>query len=179
MTASKAKQAQVALRRTRHLELAMAGLSNDEIAAELGMASRGAASKELCRILEKAQRREALAADQYRMLHRARLTKMLAGLWDKAIGGQDLQATEAVRKIIADLRKLDGVDEPEKTELSGPGGGAIPIRDATAAELHRLIGIAGDDEPDGDDHPDDADDEDEAEEDLDEDQDDDGDSDED
>ncbi|MGY0065225.1 hypothetical protein ACWY4P_53895 (plasmid) [Streptomyces sp. LZ34] len=175
MTASKAKQAQVALRRTRHLELAMAGLNNDEIAAELGMASRGAASKELCRILEKAQRREALAAEQYRVLHRARLTKMLAGLWDKAIGGQDLQATEAVRKIIADLRKLDGVDEPEKTELSGPGGGAIPIRDATAAELHRLIGIAGDDDTGGDRGIPNDDDED----DLDEDQDDDGDTDED
>lgn len=176
MPQSKAKQAQVAIRRARHLELAMAGLNNEEIAAELGMKSRGHASKELCRILKKAQHREALAADQYRALHRARLTKMLAGVWPRAIGGEDLYAVEAVRKLIADLRKLDGVDEPERTELSGPGGGAIPIGDATAAELHQLIGMAGDNDP-GDEADPSADGEDD--EDLDEDQDDDVDSDED
>lgn len=39
--------------------------------------------------------------------------------------------------------KLNGLDAPERTEVSGPDGGAVPLGSGTLNELTALIGIAG------------------------------------
>ncbi|NJA59177.1 hypothetical protein [Streptomyces sp. NEAU-H3] len=39
--------------------------------------------------------------------------------------------------------KLNGLDAPEKTEVSGPDGGAVPLGSGSLAELNNLITIAG------------------------------------
>lgn len=154
MTASKAKQAATALRRGRHLELALAGMSNAEIAETLreegheGLKSPTAASKDMCRILNRALAKESLNVEQYRKMNERRLLAMIKAVWPKAADG-DLAAVEQVRKLTADLTKLFGLEEAAKTELSGPGGGPLQLAPADVHALHRLIGMAG--EPDADD----------------------------
>ncbi|MFJ9683598.1 hypothetical protein ACIRP2_37040 [Streptomyces sp. NPDC101194] len=39
--------------------------------------------------------------------------------------------------------KLNGLDMPVRTELSGPDGGAVPFGNGSLAELTALMGIAG------------------------------------
>ncbi|MFE1949912.1 hypothetical protein ACFW9D_05520 [Streptomyces sp. NPDC059524] len=43
--------------------------------------------------------------------------------------------------------KLNGLDMPVRTEVSGPDGGAVPLGTGTLAELGQLIDIAGDTTP--------------------------------
>lgn len=67
--------------------------------------------------------------------------EMLSEAWK----GKDL---ELARKVMADIRKLLGLDEPERKEISGPGGGPvetvtkIDVRELSDEELDTLGNIA-------------------------------------
>lgn len=50
---------------------------------------------------------------------------------------------DARRKNSERRSKLNGLDAPEKTEVSGPDGGAVPLGSGSLAELNKLITIAG------------------------------------
>jgi len=68
-------------------------------------------------------------------------------------GGPDLKAAEMVLKLLERDAKLNGWEAALKAELSGPGGGAVPISTGTLRELRDLINTAG--EPDSADEDDD------------------------
>lgn len=90
-------------RRTRAVELVAAGLSYDEVAAELGYANRSGAWKAVQASLKAVQ---ADTVDEYRALSLDRLEAMLAVVWPAAMHG-DLKAVAAVRRIVdAECRLL-------------------------------------------------------------------------
>lgn len=151
MSASKAKQAETATRRAQLIDLRLVNVSfDDPRILALGYKSPNAARKDMCRTLDRAVKRESLNVDQYRKLQEQRLLSLVAAVWPKATEG-DLPAVEQTRKLIADLTKLFGLEAPIKTELSGPGGGPLQLAPTDIHELHRLIGMAGEPDPDSDD----------------------------
>ncbi|MFD7922531.1 hypothetical protein ACFV3R_25305 [Streptomyces sp. NPDC059740] len=142
MPASKAKQAQTAKRRADAIRLRLAGMDYETIAERLGYASRGAASKDLCRAFDAFRAEEEAAVETWREIEAQRLDRLQAAAWPAAAKG-DLKAIETVLKVIAQRCKLLGLDAPVRTELSGPDGGAIPLGGGTLDELHTLISITG------------------------------------
>lgn len=147
MSASKAQQAITARRRVELLKLAAAGKNFQDIADELGYSSRQHASKDLCRVLELAKSEERFEADTYRELEAARLDELQAAMWEQALAG-DPRAVDTVLRISDRRSKLLGLDMPVKAEVSGPDGGAIALGPVSLAQLHKLIGTAGDGEDD-------------------------------
>ena len=93
-------------RRTRVLELSAFGMTDDEIAIELGYANRSGVWKARQRALAHHQ---AEAAENYRTLEVARLDALQAAIWDKAMEG-DPQAVGAVLKIIDQRMRVLGLD---------------------------------------------------------------------
>ncbi|MGW7636100.1 hypothetical protein [Streptomyces decoyicus] len=167
MPHSKAEMAEVADRRAKLIRLRRQGVAYDDprIAA-LGYSSRSVASKDFVRAIEERRDEQAAEASAYRQQENERLDELLSAVWEKAtqpspvfdkernlVGEEiDLRAVETVLKLMDRRAKLNGLDSPVRAELSGPDGGAVPIGPATAAELHRLISVAGDGE-DPDDFP--------------------------
>ncbi|MET7713674.1 hypothetical protein [Streptomyces sp. NPDC005407] len=147
MPASKAQQAATAKRRAQLIALLLAGLDYDTIADKLSYASRQAATKDMCRTLAANRLEEKQQIEQLRQIEGMRLDRLQAAVWPKALKG-DLKAVETARRLIAERIRLFGVAEPMRTELSGPGGGPVPIGPTTAAELQALIDSAGDGDPD-------------------------------
>ncbi|MFJ3699505.1 hypothetical protein ACIPW9_36175 [Streptomyces sp. NPDC090052] len=137
----------MAKRRADAIRLRLAGMDFDTIADRLGYASRGAASKDVCRAFDAFRAEEESAVETWRELEGQRLDRLQAAAWTSAVKG-DLKAIETVLKVIAQRSKLLGLDMPLRTELSGPGGGAVPIGPVSIAELRSAIRIAGDPDPD-------------------------------
>ncbi|MER8003035.1 hypothetical protein [Streptomyces sp. NPDC095613] len=155
MPASREQQAEVAARRAELIRLRRAGVRfEDPQIQNLGYTSRGAASKDFIRALTERRDEQAAEASVYRQEENERLDALLESVWPSATsrsGGEgevDLRAVEAVLKIMDRRAKLNGLDMPVKTELSGPNGGSIPLGDAGATELERLMGLAGNGEDD-------------------------------
>lgn len=148
MAPSKAKQVEVATRRAELTKLRGQGVPfDDPQILQLGYTSGKAASKDMCRTLDRAIKREALNTDQYRKLQETRLLSLITAIAPQVLQGE-LPAVEQTRKLISDLTDLFGLKMPIKVEASGPNGGPLELAPATVADLHRLIGIAG--EPDDD-----------------------------
>lgn len=160
MPPSKAQQAKTAQRRAQAIALRLAGLDFDTIAERLDYASRGAATKDFWRAVEANRLEEKQAVDNLREVEGARLDRLQAAVWSKAVKG-DLKAVETVIKLIAQRSRLFGLDAPVRAEISGPDGGAVPLGASSLAELNQLIAIAGetgpgttpDEDPTGDDGP--------------------------
>ncbi len=99
-------------RRERAVRLALAGRSYDEIATELGYASRSGAWKAVNRAL---RARTDAAVDEYRALEISRLERLLTGYYPRAMQG-DRTAAEMCLKIIDTEVKLLGLDSPGALE---------------------------------------------------------------
>lgn len=183
MTASKAAQAEVADRRTKLVQLRREGIPfEDQRILDLGYSSRNHASKDLVRTLKERQKDQEAAVSVYRQEENERLDALLAVVWpvatqlsprydsdgEELAPALDLKAVDTVLKLMDRRAKLNGYDAPVKAEVTGAGGGPLALGAAGQAELHWLVGLAGD--------PDDNDDLDPAEDDTAEDQGDDGDS---
>ncbi|MFD3516349.1 hypothetical protein [Streptomyces sp. NPDC058657] len=163
MTASKAKQAEVATRRAALVRLRRAGIPfEDERILSLGYSSRTSASKDLIRALEERHKDQAAAVAVYRQEENERLDALIQAAWpvatapspildkDGTVVGEalDLKAIDTVLKVMDRRAKLNGYDMPVKTELSGPDGGGVPLGPVNLAELRSLIQAAGDPDPD-------------------------------
>lgn len=146
MPASKAQQAKTAQRRAQAIALRLAGMDFDTIAERLGYSSRGAASKDMWRAVETNRLEEAQAVENLRDVEGQRLDRLQAAVWAKALKG-DLKAVETVLKVIAQRSRLFGLDAPIRTEVTGPGGGAVELSTGTLEELNQLIAIAGQTSP--------------------------------
>lgn len=140
MPASRAKQAETAGRRADLIRLRRAGRSFDSIAAELGYASRQAASKDFIRALEQRRDEQAAEVSVYRQEMNERLDALLEAAWADATMG-DPKAIETVLKVLDRQAKLNGLDTPVRTEVTGAGGGPLQMGRATVAELEALIGM--------------------------------------
>jgi hypothetical protein len=156
MPASKAQQAVTAQRRKQLIALKLAGMDFEAIADRLDYADDGAARKDFWRAIQRNRLEEKEAVENLREVEGARFERLLAAVWPKALKG-DLKAVEAARRLIAERIRLYGVAEPIRAEVSGPGGGAVPISQASIAELRSLIGAAGDPDPEDDEAPDEGD----------------------
>jgi hypothetical protein len=168
MPASKADQAEVAARRIELIKLRRAGAPfDDPRILALGYASRGAASKDLIRALKRRRNQEDAEVSIYRQQENERLDALLEAVWPRATNPVyqpepteddpdpepkfDSKAVDTVLKIMERRAKLNGYDMPARVEASGPNGGPLMLTPATAADLHRLIGLAGDPDPGEDD----------------------------
>ncbi|MEU1908375.1 hypothetical protein ACFV4E_22985 [Streptomyces hygroscopicus] len=171
MGVSKADRALVEERRRELISLRRERVSfEDPRILALGYASSNAARRDFYRAMQ--ARRDATKAEI--TAYREEQTEIIEALLDtylpKALDG-DIKAGEMTLKLLERASKLNGWEAVLKAEVTGPGGGPMVMRKATLAELHQLIGTAGNPDPDAD--------ETEGEGDLDdEDPDDDGDSDE-
>lgn len=134
MGTSKAKQAQVAARRAKAIQLRLAGMDWQSIADRLDYSDRGAACKDVTRALKKHQAEE---ADQVALLRHVtvqRLDRLQAAYWPKALQG-DIKAAELVRKVIMDRARIEGTEAPTRVSVE-----AQQLGDEIAALLEQAIG---------------------------------------
>jgi hypothetical protein len=111
--------------RAEAVRLRLTGLTYRAIGERLGFSEQRAwkiITGELARLT--AERREAAAA--LLELSLERLDAMLLAAWDRAAGG-NLRAIDRVLKTVEKQTRLLGVQPPRRTELSGPGGGAVRV----------------------------------------------------
>lgn len=108
MTTALAGRAAVTERRTRAVELALAGYSYDEIAEQLGYANRSGAWKAIQGVLD-AQLVEGVS--QYRRLELARLDALQSAHWTEATAEGSTKAADLILKIMDRRMKLLGLDQ--------------------------------------------------------------------
>lgn len=103
------------------IQLRIAGASWDEVAQVIGYPTARAALVATERALEKELRDE--SKDAVRQLTAKRLDRLLRAVWPKAIDGENPEQLPAVgkaREIIADFRKLHGLDAPTEISVHNP-----------------------------------------------------------
>lgn len=118
MPASKAKQAEVAERRRKAVSMRIAGADWDTIVGALGYPDRNTACKDVRRAMEANRRDMEATAEELRSTEVARLDRLQAAFWPKALKG-DTKAAEIVRRCIMDRAKLQGTTAPEQVEHTG------------------------------------------------------------
>lgn len=115
MPASKVQQVLAAQRRKRLIDMRLANKPFEEIAAELGYASRQAASKDFCRVLEKAIAEEATSAEVYREMELLRLEQELQrldALYDDILTVMERDHITVSNGRVVSLRNEDGLEVP-------------------------------------------------------------------
>lgn len=162
MPRNKAEMAEVADRRRQLVALRRKGVRYDDPRiADLGYTSTSAARKDFIRALEQARDEQAAEVSVYRQEENERLDALLEAAWPRAtqpspvfdkegnvVGEQlDMRAVDTVLRLMDRRAKLNGLDAPVRTELSGPDGGAVPLGNGSLAELDKLIRIAGQTDP--------------------------------
>jgi hypothetical protein len=171
MPASKAKAAETAARRTKLIQLRLAGISfDDPRILALGYKSRQAASKDMIRALDKRHKEQDAAVSTYRQQENLRLDALLEAVWPHATNPVrmvvdrddpdaepeekfDRSAVDVALRLLERRAKLNGLDMPIQAEVSGPGGGPLELAPVDVHALHALIGMAGEPDPDEDDDP--------------------------
>ncbi len=175
MPLSAAEQAVIEERRERLISLRRRRVPfGDQRILDLGYSSAGVARKDFFRTVIERKKATAAEAEAYREEQTQIIQDLLDVYLPRALGNEadniepDPRIAELCLKLLERDSTLNGYEATLKAELSGPGGGPVPISAASLNQLRTLINMAGD--PDTDDDPDDA-------EDFDEDEDDDGDTD--
>jgi hypothetical protein len=108
------------------LQLRIAGASWQEVAEVIGFPTPRAALVATERALEKELREE--SKDAMRQMVGKRLDRLLRGVWKKAIdeeSPEQLPAVGKARELIADFRKLHGLDAPTEINVHSPVQGEI------------------------------------------------------
>lgn len=118
--------------------LRLQGLTWDRVAQESGYASRGSAHQAVMRYLRD-QREETIA--ELRDLTNARLERVMAALYPKAIAG-DVAAAGEFRRYLADFRRHNGLDAPIQVQVSS--GAEARLRDVLADARATVMGLVVD-----------------------------------
>jgi hypothetical protein len=114
-------------RRVRAVELRAAGLTYEQIAAELGYASRGT----VYRIVSEALQAQTVeGVDQLRSVEVERLDTLQHGVWQKAMAGDVHAGSLAVRIIMARCRLL-GLVGPGLLRAQDPRSRTVVVRPET------------------------------------------------
>lgn len=119
MVANGAKRAQVAERRKQAIELRLAGVPWERIADELGYASKGAACTDVTRAFRANTEAANKAGEQMLEVEIARLNRIIAAFWMKAMKG-DGWAADRILKAQERLHKITGLDAPTKIQMDAP-----------------------------------------------------------
>jgi hypothetical protein len=161
MAHSKAEQAIVAERRRNLARLRRQGIRfDDDRILTLGYKSASAARRDMNRTLTKNREEEGLEVATYRQQENERLDELLEAVWPRAttpspvydkegmVVGHvlDVRAVDTALRLMDRRAKLNGLDMPVRTEISGPDGGAIPFNGSELSELEALIAISGQEE---------------------------------
>jgi hypothetical protein len=122
-TRTRPTRTQLLERQTRVVELTHFGLTDDEIAAQLGYANRSGVWKARQRALN-AQLAETV--EEHRTLETMRLDALQNALWDAAMAGH-IPAVREIRRIIEARCRLLGLlsGKPER-KREGPTGVVLP-----------------------------------------------------
>lgn len=118
MSASKAQRAATAARRTQAINLRLAGVDYETIAAKLGYSSRSSAWIDIDRALKANKAEEDTAKETLREVESLRLDRLQAAVWSAATKG-DTRAVDSALKIIAQRAKLLGLDAEVNVNISG------------------------------------------------------------
>jgi hypothetical protein len=163
MAHSKAEQALVAERRRNLARLRRQGIRfDDDRILSLGYKSASAARRDMNRMLTKNREEEGLEVATYRQQENERLDELLEAIWPRATTPSpvydkegvlvdhvlDVRAMDTALRLMDRRAKLNGLDMPVRTEISGPDGGAIPFSGSELSELEALIAISGQAEAD-------------------------------
>ncbi|MEU5420365.1 hypothetical protein [Streptomyces sp. NPDC020667] len=101
-----------------------------------------------CRDVSKALKGRAAelsrSTDELRQLMMERLECLFFPMYKLAVRSGDYWATDRAVRIIERECRLLGLDQPVRTELSGPGGTPVNVEAGGLGELERLVGLAGD-----------------------------------
>lgn len=156
MAASKVKQAEVDERRTALIKLRRENPKLpffDPKVLALGYSSDSAARKDFYRALEDRRKDLATEVTAYREEQNEVIEALLSRYLPLALDqdAPDHKSADMVLKLLERQAKLNGWEAALKAELSGPGGGAVPLTSVSAAELRSLINTVGEAEPDEDD----------------------------
>ena len=168
MPASKDQEAEALARRTELIRIRRlrpkVPFHDPEILA-LGYSSDSAARKDFYRALEQRRKFLDIEVTAFREEQNEVIDSLLETYLPRAMCSDDpdeepnLRAAEMVLKLLERQAKLNGWEAALKAEVSGPGGGAVPIGPVAIAELRALIRTAGEPDPENDDEedPDDGD----------------------
>ncbi|WP_032761088.1 hypothetical protein [Streptomyces alboviridis] len=153
---SKLKTDEVAVRRTALLKLRREGVRyDDERILALGYNSAATARSDLKRALEAHRDEERAEVSVYRQQENERLDALLEAAWPAAttpkairnkegdvVGEEiDMRAVDTVLRLMDRRAKLNGLDMPVKTEVTGANGGPLQMGPAVTAELEALMGL--------------------------------------
>jgi hypothetical protein len=131
MPISRAQRTVVADRRTKLLQMRLAGVDYDTIADRLDYGSASAARKDFTRAMRETLELEAEKADELRTLELQRLDRLQAAAWADALKG-NLRAIETVLKVVDRRCRLLGLDAPlrlDATVSEEPSAQDLELRD--------------------------------------------------
>jgi hypothetical protein len=115
------KASQSAERRSKALELRIAGASFEQIGQALGIAT-SAAWKHVTSALDQTKAKLAENAERVRAIEVRRLDAIVMSLWGRR---SDPRHADTILRAMDRRARLLGLDAPTRAELSGPGGGPI------------------------------------------------------
>jgi hypothetical protein len=154
MAWSKLKLDEVTVRRTKLLALRREGVRYDDERVEaLGYSSPNAARRDLHRALEAHRDEEAAEVSVYRQQENERLDALLEAAWPRATTPSpvfdkegevidhalDMRAVDTVLRLMDRRAKLNGLDMPAKSEITGANGGPLQMSQASDAELEAIM----------------------------------------
>lgn len=112
----------------------IAGMSMQELADKYGYKSMSGPSNLINRAVKDIYKGE---ATEYVELTLDRLEQLLSAVWDPAMEGE-IDAHEQARKVVADMRKMLGIDKPAKTEITGKDGAPVVTASDLANKLDEI-----------------------------------------
>lgn len=80
-----------------------------------------------------------VSVDELRLVHHMRLERLFFVAFRRAVKDGDLPAIDRAVRILERDARLLGIDQPTRTELSGPDEGPITLEAITSTELAQLI----------------------------------------
>lgn len=121
-------------RKRRSVELALAGLPYDEIAAQVGFKNRGTAHRTVMRALNE---NVVDGVEDYRRVELARLDTILNAHWAEATSGSAPKSAELCLKVITQRSRLLGLENQVSVQT------ALPVVVSSANYVQDLRVIAG------------------------------------
>jgi hypothetical protein len=140
VAASKAQRAVTAERRSKAIQLRLAGADWATIAARLGYSSPASACKDLSRALAAHLATLSQATEELREMELMRLDRLRAAVWPVAIAG-DLRAVDTVLRISDRYVNLLGLAAPVQAEVLTIHAIEAQIR-GLRAETESGVGVA-------------------------------------
>jgi hypothetical protein len=132
LSATAPARLRAAYRRTKVVQLRLAGRTLADIGRELGCSPQRVHAI-LTREMQSAQGLRKETAEELLQLELQRLDVLQAAVWDKALAG-DLKAVETALRVIDRRVRLRGLDAPTRSQIT-VGGYAADLSKLTDAEL--------------------------------------------